>query len=114
LTICNDSNVEPVIVLSKIDLIGEAELKTLLTQISHRINNVPVLALSNKSKIGMDRISALIKKGKTYCLLGSSGVGKSTLLNSLTGKEKLKTAPISQRIDRGKHITSHREMIVLG
>ncbi len=113
LTICNASNVEPIILLSKIDLITASELETLLNLISERIKDVPVIAISNESDAGLDQLITFIKKGKTYCLLGSSGVGKSTLLNKLSGKELMSTAAISESIDRGKHVTSHRELIVL-
>ena len=113
LTICNASNVEPVIILSKIDLIDEGELKSILDQIDKRIKNIRVIPVSNESNIGLDKVAAIIKKGKTYCLLGSSGAGKSTLLNKLSGKELMNTAAISEAIDRGKHVTSHRELIVL-
>ncbi len=114
LTICYASRVKPVIVLSKIDLIDEHGLKKLLNQINERIKEVPLIALSNESNIGLDKLEAIIKKGKTYCLLGSSGVGKSTLLNKISGKKIMNTGAISQSIDRGKHVTSHRELIVLG
>jgi len=113
LTICNASNVEPIIVISKTDLIKEKTLKTILTQIKKRIKNVMLIAISSQSGVGLDKIEAMIKKGKTYCLLGSSGVGKSTLLNRLAGKEMMTTSAISKSIDRGKHITTHRELIVL-
>lgn len=113
LTICNASNVEPLIILSKIDLIDELNLNTLLNQIEERIKDVRVIAISNQSQIGLDNLNAIINKGKTYCLLGSSGVGKSTLLNNLTGKELMHTGEISEAIDRGRHITSHRELVVL-
>ncbi len=113
LTICNASKVESVIVLSKIDLIDELTLKTLLNDIKKRIKNVPIIAISNPSKIGLDKIKVLINSGKTYCLLGSSGVGKSTLLNLLIGEEHMQTNVISKHTDRGKHITTHRELIVL-
>ncbi len=113
LAICNASMVKPLIVLSKIDLIDEQGLKRLLNQINERIKDVPIIAISNKSDIGLDKLDAIIHKGKTYCLLGSSGVGKSTLLNKLVGKELMETGTISQSIDRGKHVTSHRELIVL-
>ncbi len=114
LTICNASRVKPIIVLSKIDLIDEHGLKKLLNQINERIKEVPLIALSNESNIGLDTLEAIIKKGKTYCLLGSSGVGKSTLLNKISGKKIMDTGAISQSIDRGRHVTSHRELIVLG
>ncbi|MBT3934607.1 MAG: ribosome small subunit-dependent GTPase A [Bacteroidetes bacterium] len=113
LSICHASRVDPIIILSKIDLIEEEELQKLLIQIGDRIKDIPVHAISNETKSGLDKLASLISKGKTYCLLGSSGVGKSTLLNKLTGKELMETAPISESIDRGKHITSHRELVVL-
>ena len=113
LTICNTSNVEPIIILSKIDLIEEQTLNKLLNQIKERIKDVSIITISNQSNIGLDKIKTILEKGRTYCLLGSSGVGKSTLLNKLSGKELMNTGEISERIDRGKHITSHRELIVL-
>ena len=113
LTICNASKVKPVILLNKIDLIDELELKSLLDQLRDRIKDILILAISNQTLIGFDQLTAIIKKGKTYCLLGSSGVGKSTLLNNLAGVEVMQTGAINQSIDRGKHITSHRELIVL-
>ena len=113
LTICNTSKVKPVIVLSKIDLIDENSLNEILEIINARIKNVPLIALSNETKNGYDAINKLIEKGKTYCLLGSSGVGKSTLLNNLAGKTVMKTDKISGSTNRGKHITTHRELIVL-
>ena len=113
LTICNTSKVAPIIVLSKIDLIDESTTDRLIDEIKYRIKDVTIIAISNQSHKGLDKIKAIIKKGKTYCLLGSSGVGKSTLLNQLSGKELMRTDTISESIDRGKHITSHRELIVL-
>ncbi len=113
LTICHTSKVAPIIILSKIDLMDETELQTLLTQIKQRIKDVPVVALSNQSQTGLNHIKKLITKGKTYCLLGSSGVGKSTLINNLTGTAVMETGIISESVDRGKHVTSHRELIVM-
>ncbi|MBN1250770.1 MAG: ribosome small subunit-dependent GTPase A [Bacteroidales bacterium] len=113
LTICNSSKVNPIIVLSKIDLINEQQLSEILTNIKVRIKDVPIIAISNESQDGYDRIKTSIEKGKTYCMLGSSGVGKSTLLNNLSGKTIMKTDTISQITNRGKHVTSHRELIIL-
>src|SRR5674476_1387322 len=81
LTICNSSKVSPIIVLSKTDLINECRLSEILENIKARIRNVPVIAISNETKDGYNKIKTIIEKGKTYCMLGSSGVGKSTLLN---------------------------------
>ncbi len=113
LTICNASKIEPIIVMSKIDLISKKELDELLGQIKERIKNVPLFKISNKSRLGIDEIKSALIKGKTYCLLGSSGVGKSTLINTLSGIKLMNTGEISQSINRGKHVTSHRELIVL-
>ena len=113
LTICNSSKVSPIIVLSKIDLISSAQLSEIMDNIKDRIKNVPVIAISNESQDGYEKIKSIIEKGKTYCMLGSSGVGKSTLLNNLSGKALMRTDTISQSTNRGRHVTSHRELIVL-
>lgn len=113
LTICNAADIQPVIVLSKIDLLEAAELETVLTEIKSRIKEVLIFPVSNQIEDGYKQVSDLIQKGKTYCLLGSSGVGKSTLLNHISGKIMMETGEISESIDRGKHVTTHRELIVL-
>lgn len=112
LTICNASKVEPLIVLSKIDLIEATALQFIVDQVNERIQNATIITVSNQTK-GYDEIKAFIHKGKTYALLGSSGVGKSTLLNNLSGEEQMKTGEISSSVNKGKHVTSHRELIVL-
>jgi len=113
LTICNSSKVSPIIILSKIDLINEQQITEVLEKIKGRIKNVPIIAISNESKGGYETLKTTIEKEKTYCLLGSSGVGKSTLLNNLSGKSLMRTDTISQSTNRGKHVTSHRELIIL-
>ncbi|WP_343859325.1 ribosome small subunit-dependent GTPase A, partial [Fulvivirga kasyanovii] len=113
LTICNASKVSPIIVLTKIDLIDEHLTLDILDKIKGRINDVPIIAISNASQEGYDKLKAIIEKGKTYCMLGSSGVGKSTLLNNLSGKPIMRTDTISQSTNKGKHITSHRELTIL-
>lgn len=113
LTICHTSKVDPVIILSKTDLIGEAELEALLAGVRQRIKHAPVFTLSNETLQGIDKIRDQIIKGKTYCLLGSSGVGKSTLSNILAGRELMKTDTISASTNKGRHVTSHRELLVL-
>ena len=113
LTICNPSKIEPIVILSKVDLIEKEKLEEILEQVSARIKNVSLIAISNQSLTGIEELKAKLVKGRTYCLLGSSGVGKSTLINTLTGTKLMDTGDISERIDRGKHITSHRELVVL-
>jgi ribosome biogenesis GTPase / thiamine phosphate phosphatase len=113
LTICNNSKIDPVIILSKVDLIDESRINEIIENIKVRIKNVPVFPMSNESLCGLEAIKSLIEKGRTYCLLGSSGVGKSSLLNNLAGKKMMKTDTISQSTNKGKHVTSHRELIIL-
>lgn len=113
LTICHSSNVRPLILLNKIDLIDENRLFELLESIRLRVKDVPIIAISNETQDGYDTIRNIIEKGKTYCMLGSSGVGKSTFMNNLSGRNIMKTDLISQSTSKGRHITSHRELIVL-
>jgi ribosome biogenesis GTPase len=112
LTICYASKVMPVIVLNKTDLIDKSELESLVEQVHQRIKDVQVFTASNQAE-DYGSLEAFIKKGKTYCLLGSSGVGKSTILNALSGESKMKTGEISSSVKKGRHITSHRELVVL-
>jgi ribosome biogenesis GTPase len=113
LTICNSSKVSPIIVLSKTDVINEQKISEIIDNVKQRIKNVPVIAISNETKIGYEAIKKVIEKGKTYCMLGSSGVGKSTLLNNLSGRTIMRTDAISQSTNKGRHVTSHRELIIL-
>jgi len=113
LTICNASNVKPIIILSKIDLISDLQLKNILDNVQERIKHAPIVVISNETQVGYKKLLKFILKGNTYCLLGSSGVGKSTLLNNVSGKELMKTNSISLSTNKGRHITSHRELIIL-
>lgn len=113
LTICYSSNVKPMIVLTKTDLIGEQEQVKLTESISRRIIDVPVFTISNETQNGIEALKQVMEKGKTFCMLGSSGVGKSSLLNSLSGKRIMRTDAISPSTSKGRHITSHRELRVL-
>jgi len=113
LTICNTSGVKPVIVLSKTDLIDQPKLNEIVESIKARITHVPVMAISNETRDGYEVINVLIEKGKTYCMLGSSGVGKSSLVNNLSGKTLMRTDSISVSTHKGRHVTTNRELVVL-
>lgn len=113
LTICYNSGVKPVIVLTKTDLVDQSRINEILELIKTRVKEVQVIAISNETREGYTAIDGLMVKGRTYCLLGSSGVGKSTLLNNLSGRTIMKTGSISESTQRGKHVTSHRELILL-
>jgi ribosome biogenesis GTPase len=113
LTICYASDIEPVLVLSKIDLVTEEETASAIRQIESREKKVKIIQLSNTSLNGLSQILNFLQKGKTYCVVGSSGVGKSTLINNLLKKNVLKTDEISLSTNKGKHVTTHRELFVL-
>ena len=113
LTICYSANIEPILVISKIDLATENDILDAGRKLEIRDKNVKYILLSNLTQKGLDQILAVIQKGKTYCVVGSSGVGKSSLINNLLKKEILKTGQISQSTNKGRHISDHRELFVL-
>jgi ribosome biogenesis GTPase / thiamine phosphate phosphatase len=113
LALCYSAPVKPIILLTKTDLADEVRIAEILTSIQLRIKDVPIIAISNETQRGYDTLAGIIEKSKTYCMLGSSGAGKSTLLNNLAGKEMMQTSAISNSTQKGRHTTSHRELIVL-
>jgi ribosome biogenesis GTPase len=113
LAICYTSKVEPVIVLTKTDLAGKERLKEIIDTVKQRIDRVAVYAISNETREGYEALEKFIIRGKTYCFLGSSGAGKSSLINNLSGKSIMQTGSISESTSKGRHITSHRELVVL-
>ncbi len=113
LVIARDGGVEPVILLSKSDLLTPDEIHTRISEIRQAKINSPVIPLSNVSGDGIEALRGVMAKGKTYCLLGSSGVGKTTLLNNLVGHELFETNPVREKDGRGRHTTARRQLIVL-
>lgn len=106
-----DGGVEPVIVLTKTDLITRDELEQKLAILS-TVAKARVLALSSITGSGFDEFQQTLCPGRTYCLLGSSGVGKTTLINRLIGREVFDTKAVSST-GEGTHTTSRRQLIVL-
>lgn len=113
LTICYSAKVQPIIVLTKTDLIDDTVLGQIKEAIHLRVKNVPLVTMSNVTCDGLSAVSQLIEKGKTYCMLGSSGVGKSSLINNLKGETVMQTDAISTSTGKGRHVTTHRELTVL-
>lgn len=113
LTICNASSIEAIVVLSKVDLISETEIEKLIANIKQRQPNVTVLAISNETQSGYDELYTHLEPKNTYCILGSSGVGKSSLSNNLLYSPKMEVNEISESNSKGKHTTSHRELLIL-
>jgi len=113
LTICYSAGIEPVLVLSKTDLVTEKEIMEAVSALEKRDRKVKHILLSNITREGVDHILEFIKQGRTYCVIGSSGVGKSTLINKLLKREVLRTGEISSSTNKGKHVTEHRELFIL-
>ena len=112
LVMVNEGGIEPILVLTKIDLIGDDELEQLISSIRHMGTHAEIVALSNITGIGLDRIREIMVSGKTYCLLGSSGVGKTTLINQLLGHAELETKAVSDS-GEGRHTTVRRQLVML-
>ncbi len=113
LTICYSAGIEPVLVLSKTDLVSDDEIESALGSLKKRDRQVKHILLSNVTREGVDQVLSTIQKGRTYCVIGSSGVGKSTLINNLLKREMLRTGEISHSTNKGRHVTEHRELFVL-
>jgi ribosome biogenesis GTPase / thiamine phosphate phosphatase len=106
-----ESGANPVIILSKADLCDDTEEK--LSQVYSAAAGVSVHAVSSVDGTGIEALKPYVGHGSTVALLGSSGVGKSTLINRLYGKEVQDTGGIREEDGRGRHTTTHRELILL-
>ncbi|MDU9050815.1 MAG: ribosome small subunit-dependent GTPase A [Candidatus Electrothrix sp. Rat3] len=112
LVMVSEGQVEPVLVLSKTDLVDAAALARYIKEIRAAGINARIIALSHVTGAGLEEIQEPMISGKTYCLLGSSGVGKSTLINRLAGQDTLKTGRVKSS-GEGRHTTVRRQLIVL-
>lgn len=111
LTLAADAEAETLVVLSKADLSDDPAGRALDVRAALG-GSVPVLAISVVDGTGMEALEAWLAPGRTAVLLGSSGVGKTTLLNHLSGQRR-PTLPVRESDDRGRHSTSHRELVPL-
>ena len=106
-----ESGAEPVVILNKADLCDD--LSARLAEAGSVAVGVPVHAVSCVDGRGFDAVAAYVGSGRTVALLGSSGVGKSALINRLIGAEVLPTAAVRESDSRGRHTTTHRQLICL-
>ncbi len=111
LLLAYESGATPVVLLSKADLAEHAEMQ--VAEVAGLAPGTPVHAISVRSGVGMDLIGRYLGSGRTGALLGSSGVGKSTLINALVGTELLRTQEVRASDSRGRHTTAHRQLILL-
>jgi ribosome biogenesis GTPase / thiamine phosphate phosphatase len=110
-TLAAESKAELVFILNKADLCKD--LQKVVSEVGGLFKDVPVYALSALNNQGLDQILPHLKAGKTVVFLGSSGAGKSTIVNRLLGEERQRTGPVSAHDGRGRHITASKNLIVL-
>ena len=113
LVMINEGKITSAVFLSKSDLINPEEIEQKKNDIRKNLLDITIASFSNNNQTDIENIKTFFEPFKTYCLLGSSGVGKTTLLNNLIHQELYKTQPIREKDGRGKHTTTRRELIVL-
>ncbi len=113
LVMVNENGITPFILLSKCDLVSNEQAEQIKNTIFSIAPHTSVLAFSNLSRENIAVIRSSLAPGKTYCLLGSSGVGKTTLLNNIIGSEQFETQAVSKKQSKGRHTTTSRELVQL-
>ncbi len=113
LVMINDGHIDPVILLSKSDLVSQNDLERKVSEIKNTGIKCEIIAYSVETGAGLPQIQQILKSGMTYCLLGSSGVGKTTLLNYLIGRDAFRINLVREKDGKGRHTTARRQLIVL-
>jgi ribosome biogenesis GTPase len=111
LTLAYNSGVTPIVLLTKADLCADAAAR--VSRVESIAQSAQVVALSVVDGRGMDRLRACIGPGVTTAMVGSSGVGKSSLINTLLGRAAMQVGAVRSHDSRGRHTTTHRELLLL-
>ena len=112
LVMAADGGITSKLLLTKCDLITRDEVDHLVAEVK-KDHGIEVAALSSATGAGYDQFTHSLERGMTYCLLGSSGVGKSSILNRLLGTEMLATSAVREKSGKGRHTTTRRQLIAL-
>jgi ribosome biogenesis GTPase / thiamine phosphate phosphatase len=110
LVLAKEGGVKPVIIINKSDLIKTEDLQAITAEINERFGDIDILCTSAVNDADLSILSKFINKGTTCCFLGSSGVGKSSLISKLVNEDNIMTTEISEKTGRGKHTTTSRQM----
>jgi len=113
LVMVNEGHIVPVLLLTKSDLVSPETLEQRIAEVRQANIRCNVLPLSNVTGAGIEQVRQLLEPGKTYCLVGSSGVGKTTLLNHILGRDLFETNAVRASDGKGKHTTAQRQLVVL-
>ena len=113
LVMVNEGHIEPILLLTKSDLVSQEVLEQKISEVREASIECRILPLSNMTGFGVDHVRQLLEQGKTYCLVGSSGVGKTTLLNHIIGRDLFETNTVRAGDGKGRHTTTQRQLIVL-
>lgn len=113
LVMVQQDNIHPVFLLSKSDLVTRAQIDETSARVRSRFEDLTVVHLSSHDAPGLEETKALLEPANTYCLLGSSGVGKTTLINCLLAKEQYTTRQVREKDGKGRHTTTRRQLVIL-
>ncbi len=113
LCLAHEGGCTPLVLLSKAGLVSEEVRRERVAAVERVALGVEVLAVDVVDRLGLPELDAALPPGQTIVLVGSSGVGKSTLLNYLSGGDVMRTGVVSAAHGKGRHTTSHRELVVL-
>ncbi len=113
LVMVSESDISPVVLLSKSDLMTPVEIANLTSEIHGLMPEIKIIAFNCMDESGLDSVREALVPGQTFCLLGSSGVGKTTLINSLVDGAVFETQAVREKDGKGRHTTTRRQLIFL-